>query len=444
MALKALVRKLVPGSWLSAYHLSLAFLAACRYRFPSRSMIVIGVTGTKGKSSTVYMLAKILEQAGRKVAVSSTIVFKINDREWPNLYHQTMTGRFRLQSFLRRAKKAGCTHVIIEVTSEGIAQHRHRFIDFDVALFTNLSPEHIEAHGGFERYKNAKGKLFALLARARRKIMSERQVEKIIVANRDDAQAGYFLGFGADKKYSFSARGLCPKKPERHETCFAAEHVRTDGSGTSFMIGRTLFSLQLVGKFNAYNAIAAVVTARALEVDFEVSRNACAQIKEIPGRMQFVRVGQLFTAIVDFAHTPSSFEEVLRAASGLRRGQGRIISVFGSAGGGRDTWKRPELGAIAARYSDAIILTNDDPYTESPDAIFLAIKKGITTQRFGGLVEAIADRKSAIRAAVRMAQPEDIVLFLGKGTEHSIMIGDKGLPWDEKAMVIEAIKDIAL
>lgn len=442
--MKRLIRKLAPAPILSAYHLGVVCVAACWYGFPSRSMVVIGVTGTKGKSSVVWMLAKMLEYAGMRVAASSSILFKIREQEWANPHHQTMAGRFRLQAFLHQAKKAGCTHAIVEVTSEGISQHRHRFIDFDVAVFTNLSPEHIEAHGGFENYKHAKGKLFQLLAHARGKAATGRAVEKISVVNRDDTYADYFLRFAADKKYSFSARGACPHKPEKHETCFPAEHVRADASGMSFTLGGVPFSSPLVGKFNAYNAVCAAVTAHALGVDFSVSRDAYAQIKEIPGRMQFVRAGQKFTAIVDFAHTPSSFEEVFRAAQGLKRTRGRIISVFGSAGGGRDKWKRPELGMIAARHSDAIILTNDDPYDENPDEIFSSIAKGISSAEFKGSLDIIADRTNAIRAAVRMARPDDVVLFLGKGTEHSIMIGNEGLPWNEKNVVAEAIKDIAL
>lgn len=442
MTIKNFVRQLTPDFIISCYHLLLAFLAALWHGFPSRSMVIIGVTGTKGKSSVVFMLAKILDEAGIAAAASSSLTFKIKENEWLNPYHMTMVGRFGLQKFLYQAKSAGCTHVIIETTSEGIVQHRHRFIDFDVAVFTNLSPEHIEAHGGFEKYKQAKGKLFAALSRSPRKTIAGKQVEKIALYNADDENAGYFAGFIADKKYAFSLRDGCGRGEDERAVCVRADAPRADSSGISFVVCGVLFSSRLLGEFNIYNALAAAATAYSIGVDFKTASAAFKKIEEIPGRMKFVREGQKFTAVIDLAHTPSSFSAVFKTAADLKQPQGRIIAVFGSAGGGRDKWKRPELGAIAARHADCIILTSEDPYNEDPLAICAAISDGVARAGFRGTLEIIQDRRSAIRAAVNMARWNDIVLFLGKGTEQTIVAGDESFPWDEESVIIEEIKNM--
>ncbi len=440
MAIKSFIRQLAPVFVISAYHLSLAFFAALWYRFPSRYMVVVGVTGTKGKSSTIFMLAKILEEAGIAVAASSSLMFKIKENEWLNPYHMTMAGRFRLQKFLYQAKSAGCTHVIIETTSEGIAQHRHRFIYFDAAVFTNLSPEHIEAHGGFENYKQAKGKLFAALSRSPHKTVAGKRVEKISVVNIDDEQALYFIGFFADRKYGFSARGMSLLEGSDKAMCFFAQVKQTDSSISAFVLDGVSFSLRVPGEFNIYNALCAAVTAKGLGVECAIASKALEKIEEIPGRMKFVREGQTFTAVIDLAHTPSSFEAVFKTAAALKRSEGRIIALFGSAGGGRDKWKRPELGAIAARYADYIILTSEDPYDEDPLAICAAISAGIAREGFRGTLKIIQERRSAIQAAVSAARENDTVLFLGKGTEQTIIAGGQSLFWDEQSVVSEEIK----
>lgn len=439
---KSLVKSITPDFALSLYHLSLAFLAALWYDFPSESMVVIGVTGTKGKSSATLMLSRILEEAGVKVAVSSSLMFKINENEWLNPYHMTMSGRFKLQQFLYQAKIAGCQYAIIETTSEGIKQYRHKFINFDVAVFTNLTPEHIEAHGGFENYKKAKGKLFAVLGKSKKKNIGGKLIEKISVFNLDDENAEYFKGFPADKKYGFSVKEACASSKNEGVICFNAPELKSDPSGIQFTVDRTVFDMPLIGEFNIYNALCATVAAKSLGVDFSVSRSALKKINEIAGRMNFVNMGQKFTAIIDLAHTPSSFSAVFQSATMLKKPNGRIIAVFGSAGGGRDKWKRPELGKIAARFSDYIILTNEDPYDENPNAICGVIESGVKAANFAGTMETIYDRRKAIERAVNIARWNDIVLFLGKGTEQTMVIKRESIPWDEQAEVVVAIKNM--
>ena len=442
MSIKSLIKSFTPAFALSAYHLSLAFLAALWYRFPSESMIVVGVTGTKGKSSTIFMLSRVLEEAGVKVAVSSSLMFKIKENEWLNPYHMTMSGRFKLQQFLYQAKQAGCTHAIIETTSEGIRQHRHCFINFDVAVFTNLSPEHIEAHGGFENYKRAKGQLFAALASSGKKTIAGRPVEKISVLNFDDENVDYYFNFHADKKYGFSTDGKRAAAKEKGALCFSASELKSAADGTSFNLEGENFTMPLLGDFNIYNAVCAAVTAKSLGVDFSAARSALRKIEEIAGRMKFINSGQKFTAVIDLAHTPSSFEAVFKAAGLIKKPHGRIIAVFGSAGGGRDKWKRPEMGKIAARYADYIILTNEDPYDENPAVICGAIEEGVKAANFVGVLETIYDRKKAIARAVNVARWNDLVLFLGKGTEQTMVVGEESIPWDEQAEVLVTIKDM--
>ncbi|HEY4519178.1 MAG TPA: UDP-N-acetylmuramoyl-L-alanyl-D-glutamate--2,6-diaminopimelate ligase [Candidatus Paceibacterota bacterium] len=442
MSPKSLIKSITPAFALSAYHMSLAFLAALWYRFPSESMVVIGVTGTKGKSSTIFMLSRVLEEAGVKVAVSSSLMFKIKENEWLNPYHMTMSGRFKLQQFLYQAKQAGCTHAIIETTSEGIKQFRHKFINFDAAVFTNLSPEHIEAHGGFENYKRAKGQLFAALAYADKKIIGGKAIEKISVLNFDDGSVDYYSGFHADKKYGFSAEGKCVTAKEKGALCFSVTELKSSATGISFNLEGENFEMPLLGDFNIYNAVCAAVTAKSLGVDFSAARAALRKIEEIAGRMKFINSGQKFTAVIDLAHTPSSFEAVFKAVQLIKKPHGRVIAVFGSAGGGRDKWKRPEMGKIAARYADYIILTNEDPYDENPAVICGSIEEGVKVANFPGVLETIYDRKKAIARAVNVARWNDLVLFLGKGTEQTMVVGEESIPWDEQAEVLVTIKDM--
>jgi len=198
----------------------------------------------------------------------------------------------------------------------------------------------------------------------------------------------------------------------------------------------------LLGSFNVYNALCAAVAAKSLGVDFKTASESLKHIEEVPGRMKFVRVGQKFTAIIDLAHTPPSFQEMFGTVSQLRQPNGRIIALFGSAGGGRDKWKRPELGKIAAKYADHIILTNEDPYDENPADIFSAIEEGIKSAGFVGTLEIITDRRVAIKHAVNIARWNDIALFLGKGTEQTMVVGEQSLPWNEEEAVMIEIRNM--
>jgi len=317
--MKELIKKFIPDFLLGWYHLALAFIGAVLYGFPSRKLKVIGVTGTNGKTTVVNFIAEILEEAEYKVAVLSGIKFKIGGKEWENTLKMTMPGRFKIQKFLRQAVDSGCRYAVMEVTSEGILQHRHRFIDFEVAVFTNLSPEHIERHGGFENYMAAKGKLFAATG-------------NIHVINVDDGNADYFLRFPAMKKYTY---GL------------------GEGDVNNKDVG---VNLKLLGEFNVYNALAAICVGLSQGVSLEICKKAVEKVEGVPGRMELV-VREPFKVLVDYAFTPNALKKVYET---MRPPKGKMICVLGACGGGRDKWKRPVLGQIAAEHCDKIVITNED------------------------------------------------------------------------------------
>jgi len=426
--MKALIRKFIPKFFLSIYHFKLALLGAFFYGFPSRKMIVIGVTGTKGKSTTVMLAGKILEEAGFKVGWITSATLKIGGKEWLNPYHMTMPGRFTIQKLLKEMAKQGCQYCLIEVTSEGMVQHRHRFINFKTAVFTNLKPEHIEAHGSFEKYRACKGKLF-------------RATKKIHILNLDDENVEYFSKFQANEKWFYTLK----KKWRGEERIFiiSGSIISVNQGGLSFKVQDTEFSLNLLGEFNIYNGLAAITIGLSEGVSLDVCKKALEKIKTIAGRMEVI-AEKPFKVIVDLAHTPDSFEEVFKAVKNMPHN--RIISVFGAAGGGRDKWKRPVLGKIAAENSDVIILTNEDPYSENPLKIIEEIKSGFSqtpnTKSQVPKCEKILDRREAIKKALEMAKENDIVLILGKGTEQLMMIGFKKIPWDDRKVVKEELDKI--
>ena len=410
--MKDLIKKFIPSFLLSWYHFGLAFLGAVLYGFPARKLKVIGVTGTNGKTTVVEFITKIFEEAGLKVASQSSVRFKIKDKEWPNTFKMTMPGRFFIQKFLRQAVKANCQYAIVEVTSEGIKQHRHRFIDFEAAVFTNLAPEHIEAHGGFENYKKAKGKLF-------------QTTKNIHIINIDDKNADYFLQFKARKKYTY---GL--------------EKGDINAQNTQF-------KLQSIGDFNVYNALAAISVGISQGISLETCERAVGMVKGVPGRMELV-VQEPFKVFVDYAFTPNALEKVyqtLKPENKRRRDKsllypslrlGRMICVLGACGGGRDKWKRKVLGQIAAKYCDEVIVTNEDPYDENPMEIIDQVANGA-----GPKAKKILDRREAINKSLKSAQESDVVIITGKGCEPWIVEArGKKIPWDDRQIVREEYEKI--
>jgi UDP-N-acetylmuramoyl-L-alanyl-D-glutamate--2,6-diaminopimelate ligase len=428
-----MIKKYIPSFVLNFYHLFLSFLGAIFFGFPSKRIKVIGVTGTKGKSTTVILAGKILEEAGYKVAWISSVSFKIGEKEWPNDTHLTMPGRFFIQKFLRKAVKENCNYFLIEVTSEGIKQHRHRFIDFSTAVFTNLSPEHIEAHGSFEKYREAKGKLF-------------QKTKKLHILNIDNENVYYYLNFWADKKYLYFIENndkqsiLSGKKIKLNCNSYYsvfARNARVEKDFCYFEIDDLSFIVKLLGFFNIYNCLAAIAIAKSENVDISICKRALEKVDKIEGRMEEVTGIKGFKVFVDFAHTPDSFKEVFKIAKKIANN--RIISVFGATGGGRDKWKRPEMGKIAAQYSDIVILTNDDPYYDNQEEIVNEIEKGVLLAKIPDQnnfkLYKILDRREAIRKAIFLSKEGDVVLILGRGSEKTMVVDGKTIPCDDVEIV---------
>jgi UDP-N-acetylmuramoyl-L-alanyl-D-glutamate--2,6-diaminopimelate ligase len=436
MAVKELVKKFIPKPLLSIYHYKLALLGAFLYGFPgkSRNFKIIGVTGTSGKSTTVDFITRILEEAGNKVASISSIRFKIGEKEWENKYKMTMPGRLVIQKFLRQAKNAKCQYVVLEVTSEGIKQFRHKFINFDTAVFTNLGKEHIESHGGFENYRNAKLKLF-------------KATKNVHVINADDENAKYFLNTPAEKNYVF---GLKPIEQSHGIVKVIAENILSGEDGVSFQIQGINFQIPLIGEFNIYNALAAVSVAKNYGINLEICAKALNKARAIPGRMEVV-AKEPFMVVVDYAHTPEQLEGVYKTLKNLtpttqrapRHLTPNLVCVLGSCGGGRDKWKRPVLGQIAEKYCKEIIITNEDPYDEPPMKIIEEIASGIQHPRpkgYPGTQHLILDRKEAIKSAIKLAGPGDVVIITGKGSEPWMCVADgKKIPWDDRKIAKEAL-----
>ncbi|TAL48794.1 UDP-N-acetylmuramyl-tripeptide synthetase [Patescibacteria group bacterium] len=436
----SLIKKLIPD-WLykrvqSPYHFLLACLGALLYRFPSRSIQVVGVTGTKGKTTTTELVASILEEAGMKVALASTLRFKIGAKSMRNLHKMTMPGRFFMQRFLRQAVERGCRWAVIEMTSEGVAQWRHLFIDLDALIFTNISPEHIESHGSFEKYLQAKLALGRALANSPKK-------HRAIIVNKDDARGIDFLSLPIPNKYPFSI-----SQATSYET-------RDDGVSLTFEGVRIISSLR--GLFNIYNILAAASLASAFGISPQTIKRGIERVGAVRGRVEFVKIDQRqttndqrhkaqnFDVVVDYAHTPDSLEKLYQAFDDRRK-----ICVLGNTGGGRDKWKRPEMGRIADSYCEHIILTNEDPYDEDPLEILNQMKEGIKNKPF----EIVLDRREAIKKAITLAKisrlnldkgerKNIIVLVTGKGTDPYIM-GPKGskTPWDDATVVREELEKV--
>ena len=390
------LRKIVPKSIFDFYHFILAFLGDLIYKFPSKTIKIIGITGTNGKTTTAEMIAKIFEMAGYKIALLDSVRFKISQKEEINTLRMTMPGRFFIQRFLRKAVNSGCQYAILEVTSEGIKQHRHKFIKFDVAVFTNLAPEHIESHGSFEKYREAKGKLF-------------RATKNIHIINIDDENANYFLKFPAKKKITF---GL-----EKGD----------------FNLKDTNLKVQILGQFNLYNALTAFSVAKTFGIDEKIIKEALEKFEGVPGRMEEV-ISKPFKVIVDYAFTPNALEKVYQALGlKFKVRSSKLICVLGACGGGRDKWKRPVLGKLAAKYCDEIIITNEDPYDEDPMEIINQVAEGA-----GQKAKKILDRREAIIEALKLSGKDDIVVITGKGCEPSICLADgKKIPWDDRKIAKE-------
>lgn len=419
--------------------LALARLSAAFWGYPAQKLTVIGVTGTDGKTTTANLIYHILLAAGLKTGMISTVNAQIGDRILDTGFHVTTPEAPEVQRYLAEMVSAGLSHVVLEATSHGLAQQRVAACEFDLAVVTNITHEHLDYHGSFTAYLQAKGRLFEELALTRPKSVGN---YRVAVLNRDDESYPYLMALLEPLRPDVRviSYGVCP------EAMVRAEEVVFKPEGLQFFVRGKGFDLavqaKLMGDYNVSNCLAAIaVTAAGLGIEGEAIQKGIASFKGVPGRMESIQMGQDFLAFVDFAHTPNALRQVLQTARRLT--QSRLIAVFGSAGL-RDREKRRLMAGVSSELADLTILTAEDPRTESLDAILADMAAGARAQ--GGIEGKtfwrVPDRGEAMRLAVRLARPGDLVIACGKGHEQSMCFGNTEYPWDDRQALRAAIAEL--
>ncbi len=413
---------------------ALTYIAAAFYGNPGQKLTVIGVTGTDGKTTTSNLLYHILIAAGLKAGLISTVNAVIGDEVLDTGFHVTTPDAPDVQRYLARMVSAGLTHVVLETTSHGLAQHRVDAAQYDIAVVTNITHEHLDQHGSYENYRAAKGRLFELLNHTPTKPQGN---PRLAVLNADDAGSFDYLR-GLTKHYS--SYGL------REDAHVRAENIQYTPDGMQFdVVGwkfRVTTKSKLVGNYNISNCLAAFTAGvMGLGIDPLIAAQGIAALPGVSGRMERIDLGQPFSAIVDFAHTPNALKVSLEAARQMT--SGRLIVLFGSAGL-RDREKRRMMAETAAQLADVAILTAEDPRTESLDGILAEMANGALSQGAveGASMYRIRDRAEALRFAVGLAQPGDLVIACGKGHEQSLCFGVTEYPWDDRTAMRAALSEL--
>lgn len=417
----------------------LAELSSSFFDHPAHKLTIIGVTGTDGKTTTTNLIYRVLVAAGIRAGMISTVNAVIGDQVWDTGFHVTTPDAPVVQFYLDQMVKAGVTHVVLEATSHGLVQHRVDACEFDLAVVTNITHEHLDYHGSYENYRAAKTRLFEMLAETPHK---SRGNYRIAVLNRDDRSYPFLSQVCSTltgvRVFSY---GLDPNGD------MWAEDVQRDSRGLRFeaVSGkvRVPISSSLVGDYNVSNILAAVsVTVNGLGIQPDTATTGISAFPGVPGRMERIDLGQPFTAVVDFAHTPNALQRTLETAR-VYTPEGKVIAVFGSAGL-RDRQKRRMMAEVSARLADFSILTAEDPRTESLDGILEEMAAGAQAQggKEGVTFWRIPDRRAAIRFAVNIAKPGDMILACGKGHEQSMCFGIIEYPWDDRVAMKAALSEL--
>ena len=426
------IRTKAPVAVVADSRAALADLAAEVFEHPTRKLKLVAVTGTDGKTTTVHLVSDVLEAGGERTGFATTVDFKVADHVWANDTRQSTQEAVEIQEFFAELLVAGGTWGVLEATSHALALRKLRGCEVDIAVFTNLSPEHLDFHGTLQSYLEAKGILFEMLGQG-----AEKGVPKTAVLNADDPHWQYLVdraGGASVITYGIDAHA------DVQGTVLSADasgsRVRVEARGETVEI-----ALPLVGRFNVHNALAAIAAGLAAGVPLAKARDALQRAKSVRGRMERVDCGQPFSVIVDYAHTPESLDKVLGLLRPLTKG--RLIAVFGSAGE-RDRAKRPRLAEVAAKHADFFVITQEDPRLEDPAGILAEIEAGATGagKARGKDYAVIDDRREAVRDAMRRAQAGDTVLLAGKGHEGSIIVGEEKRPWDEAAAARDALREL--
>ena len=408
---------------------ALAHLAAAFHRFPTRKLRVVGVTGTDGKTTTVNLIWSVLTAAGRAAGLISSVNAIIGDTGYDTGLHTTTPNALEVQGYLAQMVEGGAEYAVLEATSHGLAQHRVTACDFDLAVVTNITHEHLDYHGTFEEYRQAKARLFRSLTTSAHKP----DTPKVAVLNIDDPSFSYLRDIPVDEQLTY---GL------KVNAQITARDIILSPSGVCFTAvtpqGPFPIKTHLVGRFNVYNALATIAVALSQEVPVTQIQEGIEAVTQLIGRMETIDLGQPFQVVIDFAHTPNSLKSALEAARGMTKGQ--ITVVFGCAGL-RDQEKRPVMGETAGRLADRIVITAEDPRTEDLGQIMAQIADGCerSGREEGVDYWRVGDRGEAIQFATDVAEEGDLVLITGKGHEKSMCFGTTEYPWSEHEAVREAL-----
>lgn len=430
--LKNLIRKVLPKQLYQKvspiYHGLMGYFAAIYYGFPAREMTLIGITGTAGKSTTVIMLAHILNQTGCRTGYITTVSSFDGQEETVNQHGLSMPGPWLLQKTLHDFSSRGCKYAVVEATSEGLAQNRHLGISFDAALFTNLTPAHLDSHGGFENYRKAKLRLFQNL-----------KSSGFLGVNVDDPNYQYFAALPARKKFGISIRE--DKVAQASIPIIRAEKILV-GDELSFEVEGVHFEIKIKGSFNVTNAMLAIGAAQYLGITLQEISHTLQTFGGTRGRMETIPNQRGITIIVDYAPEPAGLEQSLRAAQMIPHK--KLIHVFGSTGGHRDVSKRFEFGKISAQFADTIIITNDDVYDSDPEEIANNIKAGVQQageHQKADVVLTILDRRQALKHALEIAETNDLILVTGKGSEQFLILPENNrILWEDRKVIEELLK----
>jgi UDP-N-acetylmuramoyl-L-alanyl-D-glutamate--2,6-diaminopimelate ligase len=418
---RSIVKQVVPKRFFEAVapygHLIESIIYNCRYAFPARGMKVIGITGTNGKTTTSFLVHRMLHEAGYKTGLMTTVAWAIGDDVKMQTQHMTNVPVPLLMKRLKQMKAAGVEWLVLETTSHALAQYRTWGVPYSIAVLTNISQDHLDYHRTMERYIAAKQRLFKLVQRNRKGL-------QLGIANADDRNGASFVA----ETQNSTLYGIRAGEVRAIHIKMSASGVRYDAKASDQTYRITT---HLPGSFNVYNTLAAVCVGRAVGLTKQEIEQGVASLPGVAGRMESIDAGQQFAVVVDYAHTPDALENVLTALRGSTKG--KLGVVFGATGD-RDKSKRGPMGGVAARLADRVYLTDDETYTEDPGAIREAVLGGIVAAKGKDKTSVIPDRLIAIQTAFKEAEPGDTVLLAGIGHQDYRAMGGKKLPWDERSI----------
>ena len=434
--IKNIIRNLTPEPALLWYHGLTTYLGALYYGFPSRDMIVVGITGTKGKTTTAHLLHDVLSTT-YKTGLITTASIIVGESKRLNPWHMTMPGRAIIQKLLKEMKDEGVTHVIIETTSEGLKQNRHRGIFYDIAIFTNLSPEHLPSHkGDYMLYRKTKEQLFQELHHGRKNVSFP--YKTALYVNGDDMEASHFLKYKGEEVLSYGKEST---------NDIVAKKVEQKGEMLTFSAKEEEYEVKALGTYFVYNVLPVLLVANNLHIEKEKVKKALRERATVPGRMETVDVGQNFIALVDYAHEKLSMTRLAETVGELKK-EGVVkkwIVLLGAEGGGRDKRKRKDMGEMVGQFADYVVISNTDPYEEDEMSIALDIAQPVSEagKREEENYFIVIDRREGIRKALSLAKEGDIVTITGNGSQQFYHRKGERVRHDDREVVRDLIKEMA-